>query len=243
MAVPRQTSRTRIVDYKFSNSIFYVSTEHIIFSQLSSYLHNPIKFIQPILSSNLTILVKSYISRIFLARIDKSHLKYERQIMLILTFGSLVLLNWINCYAYAQETPGKQNVTGQQAGNTTQPQGVKITSPKAGEQVPVGKLTISGISSDNTNTDCKVSVNINDQKPYQNTTATGPSGENDYSKWTLRSTSDSQMIKEGINDLTSKLSCINNPFNLTKFYSINVTGILAASENTTSFMIPTPPVK
>ena len=145
--------------------------------------------------------------------------------MLILIFGSLVLLNWINCYVYAQEIPGKQNVTGQQAGNTTHPQGVRITSPKAGEQVPVGKLTISGISSDNTNTDCKVSVNINDLKPLENATATGPGGVNDYSNWTITFDKDSpQMIKQGINDLSSKLSCVN-PSNVTKFYSINVTGI------------------
>ena len=106
-------------------------------------------------------------------------LESKRLVIVILTFGTLASLNWIN-YTYAQE---ETKVTGTQEYNTTKA-GVRITSPTKGEQVPVGELTISGISSDNT-TDCKVSVNINDQKPYQNTTATGPGGVNDYSNWTL----------------------------------------------------------
>ena len=56
---------------------------------------------------------------------------------------------------------------------------------------PVGGLTISGISTDNANTDCQVSVNINDLKPLENATATGPGGVNDYSNWTITFDKDS----------------------------------------------------
>jgi hypothetical protein len=104
---------------------------------------------------------------------------------------------------------------------------LKIISHQQGQQVPVGQLTISGTSTDNPTTDCHVSVDVNDIKPLQNVTATGPGGVNDYSTWQFTYTEDYQLIKEGVNELTSKLSCINNPStaNLIKWDSINVTGI------------------
>jgi hypothetical protein len=146
-------------------------------------------------------------------------LESKRITIVILIFGIFASFNWIN-YTYAQEAKlsGIQNTTQQQ-------HGVRITSPVKGEQVPVGGLTISGISTDNANTDCQVSVNINDLKPLVNATATGPGGVNDYSNWTITfDKNSSQTIKQGINDLSSKLSCVN-PFNVTKFYSISVTGV------------------
>jgi FlaG/FlaF family flagellin (archaellin) len=142
-----------------------------------------------------------------------------RLIIVILIFGIFASFNWIN-YTYAQEA-SKVSAT---QNTTQQPPGVRITSPTRDEQVPVGELTISGISTDNANTDCEVSVNINDLKPLVNATATGPGGVNDYSNWTITFDKNSpQTIKQGINDLSSKLSCVN-PSNVTKFYSINVTG-------------------
>jgi hypothetical protein len=147
-------------------------------------------------------------------------LESKRLIIVILIFGIFASFNWIN-YTYAQEASkasGTQNTT-------QQPPGVRITSPTKDEQVPLNGLTISGISTDDDSTDCQVSVNINDLKPLVNATATGPGGENDYSNWTITFDKDSpQKIKQGINDLSSKLSCVN-PSNVTKFYSINVTGV------------------
>jgi cytoskeletal protein RodZ len=148
---------------------------------------------------------------------NKSPLEFKGFI-LILIFGIFASFNWIN-YVYAQEA--------ELSGNTTQQQlpGVRITSPTQGEQVPVGELKVSGISTDNDSTDCHVSVNINDVKPLENATATGAGRENDYSNWTITFDKDSpQTIKQGINDLTSKLSCVD-PSNVTKFYSVNVTGV------------------
>jgi hypothetical protein len=108
--------------------------------------------------------------------------------------------------------------------------GIKITSPSTGQQVPVGELTISGISTDNVNTDCEVSVDVNDIKPLQNATATGPGGVNDYSTWQFTYTEDYQLIKEGVNELTSKLSCISNPPNIARYYSVNVIGVAARNQ-------------
>jgi hypothetical protein len=121
--------------------------------------------------------------------------------------------------------------------------GVKIISPITGQQVPAGELTISGISTDNITTDCQVSVDVNDVKPLQNATATGPGGVNDYSTWQFTYTEDYQLIQEGVNELTSKLSCLSNPTNVTKYYSVNVTGTSATQSPGTSIapsILPTP---
>jgi hypothetical protein len=115
--------------------------------------------------------------------------------------------------------------------------GVKIVSPATGQKVPIGQLVVSGTSTDNATTDCQVYVDVNDIKPMQNTTAAGVGGRNDYSNWTFTYTSKYYLISEGINELTAKLSCIDNPANITKYYSVNVTGVatpLAAANNTTA---------
>jgi hypothetical protein len=129
------------------------------------------------------------------------------------------------------------------AQQTTDDVGVTITSPKQGQEVPVGQLTISGISTDNATSDCQVSVDVNDIKPLQNATATGPGGANDYSTWKFTYTEAYQLIKEGVNELTSKLTCISNPPNMTKYYSVNVTGISATQSegnDITPSLVPTP---
>src|SRR6266516_6043571 len=100
---------------------------------------------------------------------------------------------------------------------------VKITSPAKGQHVPVGNIMISGTSSSNATNHCTVSVIINGVKPYQQATSTGNKGPNDYSNWTFSATPKYGTIKEGINKITAKYSCLPN-VNLTKFYSVIVTG-------------------
>jgi hypothetical protein len=113
--------------------------------------------------------------------------------------------------------------------------GVKITSPTTNQEVPAGQLIVSGTSTDNSTTDCQVYVDLNDKKPMQNTTAAGAGGQHDYSNWTFTYTSKYHLITEGVNELTAKLSCINNPANVTKYYSVNVTGVAAPTDtNNTS---------
>jgi hypothetical protein len=105
--------------------------------------------------------------------------------------------------------------------------GVKITSLKANQTVPTGELTIYGTSSDTVATNCRVYADWNDLKPMQNVTAAGPGGQTDYSNWTFTYTRDYHLITEGTNELTSKISCISrtdSANNLTKYYSVNVTG-------------------
>ena len=103
--------------------------------------------------------------------------------------------------------------------------GVKITSPSKNATVPAGQLTISGISSDTAITNCMVSADWNDLKPMQNVTAKGPGGANDYSNWTYAYNETYHNITAGINELTSKITCYDDPSNITKkYYSVNVTG-------------------
>ncbi len=103
--------------------------------------------------------------------------------------------------------------------------GVKITSPSKNATVPAGQLIISGISSDTVITNCMVSTDWNDLKPMQNVTAKGPGGANDYSNWTYIYNETYHNITSGINELTSKITCYDDPGNITKkYYSVNVTG-------------------
>ena len=111
-----------------------------------------------------------------------------------------------------------------QEGQTTSTISIKITSHVTGQQVPIGELTISGTSTDDATTDCTVYADWNDQKPFQKALATGPGGINDYSTWTFTYTQNYHLITNGTNNLTSKLSCLSNPMNLTKWNSIDVIG-------------------
>ncbi len=116
--------------------------------------------------------------------------------------------------------------------------GIKITSQSTGQQVPAGELTISGTSTDNATTDCTVYADWNNTKPFQKAVATGSGGVNDYSTWNYTYTNNYHLIANGTNDLTSKLSCISSPTNLTKFYSVNLIGIATMTNNKTGATTP-----
>jgi hypothetical protein len=108
------------------------------------------------------------------------------------------------------------------------PIGVKITSPNSGQQVPIDSvLSVRGTSTDTSSTNCQASVIVNNIKPYKPAI---PTGINDYSTWDFLLNSSYTSIKEGPNNkITAKLVC---PSNLTKWYSVNVTGISSATANT-----------
>lgn len=106
---------------------------------------------------------------------------------------------------------------------------VRITFPNNFDNISLtAPLNISGISSDNEMTDCKVSIIVNNVKPYQEVVALGKKGMSDYSNWSFTLDSNYTNLNQGTNKLTSKISCIGNSgstLNSTKWYSVNVTGI------------------
>ena len=106
---------------------------------------------------------------------------------------------------------------------------LKITNPVKGQQVAIGRnITLSGTSSYNATSNCGVFVIVHGVRPYQKTIPTGQAGGNDYSTWKYTFTpAYAGTIGEGVNRITAKLVCQANPVNLTKFYSINVTGMNA----------------
>ena len=101
---------------------------------------------------------------------------------------------------------------------------VKITHPTPDQQISTnnGTLRISGISSDNSTSNCEITIIANNVKPYKRTV---PNKENDYSSWSFILNSSYTPIKEGQNKLTSKISCLAIPANATKWYSVNFTGV------------------
>ena len=109
--------------------------------------------------------------------------------------------------------------------------GVKILSPVSGKDIPVGNLTIFGGSTDNEKSDCTVFVDWNNEKPFQEAKAAGPYGNDDYSSWTFTYSPSYHTIENGINDLTSKLECLENSKVTTKWHSINVTGVVTNDAN------------
>ncbi len=125
--------------------------------------------------------------------------------------------------------------------------GVNITSPERGKTIPVNSsLTVSGKSTDNPFDEiCQVSVIVNSVRPYQPATANGSIGQaSDYSKWFFILSPNYTSIKEGINEITARLSClpsITTGNNLTKWYSVNVTGV-AVDQNATAAATTTPTI-
>ncbi|MGD1835565.1 MAG: hypothetical protein ACPKQO_07570 [Nitrososphaeraceae archaeon] len=152
-------------------------------------------------------------------------------IFVLITFGILFMLSSIG---QTQAQPVNEYTENVEETNTFQMQqpkstnehkemSIKITSHNDADEVDIGELTISGISSDTTSTDCIVEVDWNNKKPYQIVTPTGPGGQGDYSTWEFTYTNEYNTIKPGNNDLTSKLTCIN-PGPLTEWYSVTIIG-------------------
>jgi hypothetical protein len=143
-------------------------------------------------------------------------------VVLSIFFGHVILA--------APEANAQQQI---QPNTNTSSLGVKITSPAKGQQVPIGGLTISGTSTDDPVDNCQVSIILNGVKPYQETNATGPGSEpgkaTDYSTWKYTFTPSYAVIKEGVNKITSKISCSpskpTSVASLAKWYSVNVTGV------------------
>jgi hypothetical protein len=136
--------------------------------------------------------------------------------LLLLTF-SIVLSGSLS---YAQEAPESTAVT-----KSDSTLGIKIISPPNDKRVPEGSLTILGTSTDTENMNCTVYVDWNNLKPFQKAKATGPYGKDDFSSWAFTYSSSYHDIKNGTNNLTSKLECQEGSVLTSKWNSINVTGV------------------
>jgi hypothetical protein len=127
--------------------------------------------------------------------------------------------------AVERQQDQQQSISSLTTPSTTGPlPSIEITSHSSGQQVEVGPLTISGTSSDTSSTDCEVYADWNDSKPFGKAVAVGPGGPDDYSKWTFTYGNGYHLIKNGTNNLTSKISCME-PTNSTKWSSINLIGV------------------
>jgi hypothetical protein len=144
------------------------------------------------------------------------HMGFERMLILGFSGTVLALLMFTNI--------GSVNVFGIS---------IKIDSPLGNQQVPVGELTISGTSADNSTSQCQVYADWNNLKPYQLATPTGSNGSADFSTWSFTYTSKYHLIQTGVNDLTSKITCLVPPTGptVTKWYSINVTGTTSSNQS------------
>jgi hypothetical protein len=160
-----------------------------------------------------------------------SDLKVRTKIILAGLFGFGILLPVITSFVVFAQTPPMSSssplipTSPTTSKNETLPS-IDITSPQDSQRVPVGELTIQGTSSDDADSNCQVYADVNDITPMQNATASGQGGVNDYSNWTFTYTSEYQVITEGANELTAKISCFDAGLTpISKYNSLNITGL------------------
>jgi len=148
----------------------------------------------------------------------KKFIPHKSETLVLILFFEIFLLSasLSNSSIYAQQIPNEMSV--------------KITSPTAGQLVPVDRLIIFGTSTDNADTDCQIYINSNVLKSFKKVLAIGPGGANDYSRWTFIYAGNHHIITNGVNKLTAKLTCYVNHTNLIKSYSVNIIGVLTGKE-------------
>ena len=104
---------------------------------------------------------------------------------------------------------------------------VEIMSPKNGNSIPLSsELTIKGTSSDTNNTNCTIFISINNIQPFQNASATGSQGEQDFSSWNSTFTNAISLLRLGKNTITSLIVCLEpNNIPTSSSHLINLTGL------------------
>ena len=159
----------------------------------------------------------------------------------ISAIGVITSILLVTSLYYSSINIGPQNLAAGQQDNLPKVPAIKIISPEDGQIVAASPsnmtngtngnddsynstLVVTGSATDDANSPCDVSVLLNDVRPYQPATPQGTSGKDDYSNWQFLITPEYRPIKQGANKITAKLSCLKSPTNLTKWYSVNVTG-------------------
>jgi hypothetical protein len=176
-------------------------------------------------------------------------LRYDKFSIVHIAFVTLISFSLV-VIGNTEISSGQTMSSGQQQVQQAPPMGVKILSPSKDDNTTIVNNTndfeIYGTSTDNTNTDCKVSIILNNIKPYQEAIPTGPGGEGDYSAWSFSLNPNyNATIKEGSNKLTAKQTCTNpNKFassDLAKYYSVFFNGVSDGSSGGNSRAAETPP--
>jgi hypothetical protein len=166
-------------------------------------------------------------------------LRYDKFYIVHLAFVTLISFSLV-VIGNTEISSGQTMSSGQQQVQQAPPMGVKILSPSKDDNTTIVNNTndfeIYGTSTDNTKTDCKVSIILNNIKPYQEAIPTGPGGEGDYSAWSFSLNPNyNATIKEGSNKLTAKQTCTNpNKFassDLAKYYSVFFNGVSDGSSS------------
>lgn len=105
---------------------------------------------------------------------------------------------------------------------------IGITSHRNGSYVYLSpELTIKGTSSDTGNTNCTILTSINNVQPFQNASATGSQGEQDFSKWNSTFFNATNLLRLGKNTITSLIVCldVNSNSPTSSSHLINLTGL------------------
>lgn len=146
--------------------------------------------------------------------------------VVLLTLGSIFSLSSLSSSFVFLVSDAQTNSTSSAAASSpsAKPE-VTITYPDANQTLPTGTLAMFGTSSDNATARCLVSALLNDERPYQNVTATGPASGDDYSKWTFTFDPYYTLVKPGSNEIVAKIVCEHDGgTNSTAFNKMNVTG-------------------
>jgi len=125
--------------------------------------------------------------------------------------------------------------TGDSYSQLYNPHGVKILSPTKEQEMPVNiqNFTVEGVSTDNSTNNCDVSLLLNGVTPYVKASARGQNGTDDFSAWD-RLFNSNLHLNVGENKLTARLLCSDDNSNqISKYHSVNFTGI----NETSSFPI------
>lgn len=105
---------------------------------------------------------------------------------------------------------------------------IGITSHRNGSYVYLSpELTIKGTSSDTSNTDCTILTSINNVQPFQNASATGSQGVQDFSNWNSTFFNATNLLRLGKNTITSLIVCldVNSNSPTSSSHLINLTGL------------------